>query len=245
MIPFLPPGAAFPPVERALRRPDGLLAAGVDLSPDTLVRAYAQGIFPWFNEGDPILWWSPNPRMVLPCAEFHVSRTLRRRLKKRDVRVTFDEAFDEVVRACAAPRDEEGGTWLIPEMQAAYRALHDSGLAHSVEVWREGRLAGGLYGVALGRMFFGESMMSREPDGSKIALAWLAAQMLEWGMPVIDCQMATAHLASLGARAVPRRAFTAMVATLVRQPGPDRWQFDPALDPVARLGVASMATAND
>jgi leucyl/phenylalanyl-tRNA--protein transferase len=230
-------------VERALRRPDGLLAAGVDLSVDTLVRAYAQGIFPWFNEGDPILWWSPNPRMVLPCAAFHVSRTLRRRLKKHDVRVSFDEAFGDIVGACAAPRDEDGGTWLIPEMQAAYQALHRAGLAHSVEVWREGRLVGGLYGVALGRMFFGESMMSREPDGSKIALAWLAAQMLAWDMPLIDCQMATPHLASLGARAVPRREFTAWVASLVGQPGPDRWRFDPALDPLARLGAASMATA--
>lgn len=245
MIPFLPPGAAFPPVERALRRPDGLLAAGIDLSVDTLVRAYAQGIFPWFNEGDPILWWSPNPRMVLPCAEFHVSRTLRRRLKKRDVRVSIDEAFTAVVRACATPRDDEGGTWLIPEMQAAYQAMHEAGLAHSVEVWREDRLVGGLYGVALGRMFFGESMMSREPDGSKIALAWLAAQMLEWDMPVIDCQMTTPHLASLGAKPVPRQEFTAWVAALVGQPGPGRWQIDPALDPLARLDRASMATASD
>jgi leucyl/phenylalanyl-tRNA--protein transferase len=159
--------------------------------------------------------------------------------------VSVDEAFSDVVRACAAPRDDEGGTWLIPEMQAAYQAMHEAGLAHSVEVWREGRLVGGLYGVALGRMFFGESMMSREPDGSKIALARIAAQMLEWDMPVIDCQMATPHLASLGARAVPRRVFTTWVATLVRQPGPTRWRIDAALDPMTRLGAASMAPASD
>jgi leucyl/phenylalanyl-tRNA--protein transferase len=245
MIPFLPPGAAFPPVERALRRPEGLLAAGIDLSVDTLTRAYARGIFPWFNEGDPILWWSPNPRMVLPCDEFHLSRTLRRRLNKRDVRVSFDEAFTEVMRVCAEPRDGQGGTWLIPGMQAAYQAMHAQGLAHSVEVWREDRLVGGLYGVALGRMFFGESMVSRESEGSKMALAWLAAQMLEWEMPLIDCQMATDHLASLGARSVPRRQFTAWVADLVGQPGPAQWRFDPALDPVARLVRASGARVTD
>jgi leucyl/phenylalanyl-tRNA--protein transferase len=245
MIPFLPPGAQFPPVERALKRPDGLLAAGVDLSMETLVRAYALGIFPWFNEGDPILWWSPNPRMVLPCAEFHVSKTLRRRLRRRDVRVSLDEAFGAVVTACAQPRDDQGGTWLIPEMQAAYRAMHDAGLAHSVEVWRGAQLVGGLYGVALGRMFFGESMVSRETDGSKIALAWLAAQMIEWDMPLIDCQMATEHLASLGARSIPRRQFTSTVATLVRQAGPRAWRFDTALDPVARLVGSSPAPSTD
>ena len=227
MIPFLAPGARFPPVERALRRPDGLLAAGGDLSVATLMRAYASGIFPWFNAGDPILWWSPNPRMVLPCGGFHLSRTLRRRLNRRDVRVSFDEAFGELLAACAAPRDEEGGTWLVPEMQAAYRAMHAQGLAHSVEVWQEGRLAGGLYGVALGRMFFGESMVSRATDASKIALAWLAAQMLEWDMPLIDCQMATPHLASLGAREIPRAAFVRDVRRLVRQPPvPAPWRFD-------------------
>jgi leucyl/phenylalanyl-tRNA--protein transferase len=245
MIPFLAPGASFPPVERALRRPDGLLAAGGDLSVATLVRAYSRGIFPWFNAGDPILWWSPNPRMVLPCAEFHLSRSLRRRLGRRDVRLSFDEAFVEMLAACAAPRDEDGGTWLVPEMQTAYRAMHAQGLAHSVEVWHGDRLAGGLYGVALGRMFFGESMVSRETDASKIALAWLAAQLLEWEMPIIDCQMATPHLASLGARTVPRRQFTGWVDALVRLPGPAAWRFSPGLDPVARLTRASTAAASD
>ena len=243
MIPFLPPNAPFPPVERALKRPDGLLAAGLDLSIETLARAYTRGIFPWFNAGDPILWWSPDPRMVLPCDEFHLSRTLRRRLNKRDVRVSLDEAFVQVVAACAEPRDDQGGTWLVPAMQAAYRAMHEAGLAHSVEVWRGDRLVGGLYGVALGRMFFGESMVSRESDGSKVAIAWLAAQMIDWNMPLIDCQMATEHLASLGARSIPRRHFTQVVGALVTEPGPARWRFDPELDPVSRLARASSAPA--
>jgi leucyl/phenylalanyl-tRNA--protein transferase len=243
MIPFLAPGAPFPPAERALRRPDGLLAAGSDLSAETLIRAYAQGIFPWFNDGDPILWWSPNPRMVLRCSEFHVGRSLRRRLRKRDLRVSVDEAFDRVLEACAQPREPDGGTWLIPEMQEAYAALHHHGLAHSVEVWRGPHLVGALYGVALGRMFFGESMMSREPDGSKVALAWLVAQLLAWEMPLIDCQMATPHLASLGARGIPRREFLATVQTLVGQPGPAQWRFDPDLDPVGVLQGASLVPA--
>lgn len=245
MIPFLAPGARFPPVERALGRPDGLLAAGGDLSVATLVRAYRHGIFPWFNDGDPILWWSPDPRMVLHCDEFHLSRTLRRRLKRRDVRVSFDEAFTDLVDACAAPRDGDDGTWLIPDMREAYGALFDEGLAHSVEVWRDDDLLGGLYGVALGRMFFGESMVSRETDVSKIALAWLAAQLLEWEMPIIDCQMSTTHLASLGARPVPRREFTARVATLTGAPGPAEWRFAADLDPVARLAAASTGVATD
>ncbi|MDH4063804.1 MAG: leucyl/phenylalanyl-tRNA--protein transferase, partial [Acidobacteriota bacterium] len=178
MIPLLPPGAPFPSFRRALREPNGLLAAGGDLSVETLVRAYARGIFPWYSETDPILWWSPDPRIVLPCAGVHVSRSLRRRVARRDVRVSLDEAFVEVVEACAAPRRGEAGTWLVPEMQAAYLAMHHHGLAHSIEVWADGRLIGGLYGVALGRMFYGESMFSRRTDGSKIALVYLAAQLL-------------------------------------------------------------------
>jgi leucyl/phenylalanyl-tRNA--protein transferase len=231
MIPFLSPGAPFPPVARALRRPNGLLAAGGDLSVDTLVRAYAAGIFPWYSEGDPVLWWSPDPRMVLFTAEFHVSRSLARRLRRGTFRVTMDAAFEAVLEACAAPRDEEGGTWLMPEMQAAYVALHERGLAHSVEVWDGDVLAGGLYGVALGRMFYGESMFTRRTDGSKVALAWLAAQCVRWGLPLVDCQTSTPHLASLGAREVPRRWFTSQVAMLARQAGPRRWAFDEDLEP--------------
>jgi leucyl/phenylalanyl-tRNA--protein transferase len=231
MIPFLAAGARFPPASRALREPNGLLAAGGDLSIRTLVDAYAHGIFPWFSEGDPILWWSPDPRMVLPTAEMHVSRSLRRRLKRRDFRVSLDEAFGDVLLACAEPREEGGGTWLMREMQSAYTTMHDAGLAHSVEVWMDGQLAGGLYGVCLGRMFFGESMFSRQTDGSKIAIAYLAAQLASWGMPLIDCQMATEHLESLGAREVPRRLFLDWVADLCVQPGPPAWRLDAELDP--------------
>jgi leucyl/phenylalanyl-tRNA--protein transferase len=243
MIPFLAPGAPFPPVSRALRRPNGLLAAGGDLSMATLVRAYASGIFPWYSEGDPVLWWSPDPRMVLVPAEFHLSRSLARRLTRGGFHVTIDEAFDAVLDACAAPRDDDGGTWLLLEMQAAYSALHDEGLAHSIEVWAGDDLAGGLYGVSLGRMFFGESMFSRQTDGSKVALAWLCAQCVLWEVSLIDCQMATPHLASLGAREVPRRWFTSRVAALVREPGPAVWAFDAGLDVTSVLRHASAASA--
>ncbi len=243
MIPFLPSGAPFPPVSRALRRPDGLLAAGADLSVDTLTRAYAAGIFPWYSAGDPILWWSPDPRMVLVPSEFRLSRSLARRLTRGSFRVTFDEAFPAVIDACAAPREAGGDTWLLPEMRAACLDLHADGLAHSVEVWDDGELAGGLYGVSLGRMFYGESMFTRRTDGSKMALAWLSAQLLAWDMPLIDCQMATPHLASLGAREVPRQWFTGEVARLVRQPGPSAWTFDADLDPVAVLRQADAVSS--
>lgn len=239
MIPFLAAGARFPPASRALHEPNGLLAAGGDLSIRTLVDAYAHGIFPWFSAGDPILWWSPDPRMVLPTSEMHVSRSLRRRLRRRDFRVSLDEDFQGVLSACAEPRDHGGGTWLMPEMQAAYTAMHDAGLAHSVEVWMDGHLAGGLYGVCLGRMFFGESMFSRRTDGSKIAIAYLAAQLASWGMPLIDCQMATEHLESLGAREVPRRLFLEWTARLCNEPGPAAWRLDPDLDPAHALGGTS------
>jgi leucyl/phenylalanyl-tRNA--protein transferase len=242
MIPFLPPGSPFPPATKALKRPNGLLAAGGDLSVPTLVDAYAHGIFPWYSQGDPILWWSPDPRMALPSAELHVSRSLRRRLLRRDVRVTFDEAFPEVLSACAAPRGEEAGTWLLPDMQAAYLALRDEGLAHSVEVWMDGELIGGLYGVAVGRMFFGESMFSRRTDGSKLALAYLAAQCTTWGLPVIDCQMETEHLRSMGARLVPRTVFLSWVADLCRRDGPPAWRFDADLDPVEVLARSRYTT---
>lgn len=225
MIPFLGPSDPFPPVEQALDEPDGLLAAGADLAPRRLLDAYCHGIFPWFNEGDPILWWSPDPRIVLVPGEFHVSHSLRKRLKKRDFTVTIDTAFAQVLDECAAPRLDDGGTWLTPQMKSAYTALHRQGLAHSIEVWMDARLAGGIYGVALGRMFFGESMFSRRTDGSKIAMAYLAAQLDRWGFPLIDCQLETGHLLSLGATAMPRRLFVAEVARLVREPAP-AWILD-------------------
>jgi leucyl/phenylalanyl-tRNA--protein transferase len=225
MIPFLGPADPFPPVAQALDEPDGLLAAGADLTPGRLVEAYSRGIFPWFSDGDPILWWSPDPRIVLAPGAFHVSRSLRKRLKQRDFTVTADTAFAAVLDECAAPRQDAGGTWLTPAMREAYILLHRQGVAHSLEVWRDEALAGGIYGVALGRMFFGESMFSRRTDGSKIALAYLAAQLGRWGFPWIDCQLETDHLLSLGAEAVSRRWFVAEVARLVQEPAPS-WVLD-------------------
>jgi leucyl/phenylalanyl-tRNA--protein transferase len=227
MIPLLGPTDRFPPVERALSDPNGLLAAGGGLSVSRLLDAYRHGIFPWFSEGDPILWWCPDPRMVLPTDAVHISRSLRRRLRRDDYRLTFDHAFADVIRACASPRRHESGTWLVPAMQRAYERLFDAGAAHSVEIWIDDELAGGLYGVALGRMFFGESMFTRRTDASKMAIALLAAQLSRWRFPWIDCQMRTEHLASLGARDVPRREFVDTVRELVEQPPvPSPWRPD-------------------
>jgi leucyl/phenylalanyl-tRNA--protein transferase len=240
MIPLLHPGAPFPPVDRALHQPDGLLAAGGDLSVDTLLRAYRQGIFPWFSDEDPILWWAPSRRMVLPTDGFHLTRSLRRTLRRGTFRVTCDEAFDGVLRGCAAPRADQDGTWLSPEMQVAYRDLKAAGYAHSVEVWCDGALAGGLYVVAVGQLVCGESMFSRRTDASKVALAWLAAQCRRWGMPIIDCQLHTGHLESLGARLVSRHRFMQWVAALSAGRGPQAWRFDADLDPVAELSASPL-----
>ena len=230
MIPFLDPDEPFPPVECALRDPNGLLAAGADLSPERLLDAYARGIFPWFGDDDPLLWWSPDPRMVLAVSDIRVSRSLRRVLRSGRFDVTMDTAFAEVMAGCAEPRAEQDGTWITPEMTRAYGRLAALGFAHSVEVWSDGRLAGGLYGVAIGRMFFGESMFSRVSDASKVALIHLVRQLERWGLPIIDCQMSTPHLASLGARDVARADFLRDVARLVRQPAvPAPWRFDPDL----------------
>ena len=227
MIPWLGARDPFPPVETALRDPNGLLAAGGDLSPERLLDAYARGIFPWSGEGEPLLWWSPDPRMVLWLDEVHVSRSLRRRLRTGGYRVTLDTAFADVMAGCAAPRADHDGTWITPWMMAAYGRLAALGHAHSVEVWREGALVGGLYGVALGRMFFGESMFSRRPDASKVALAVLARQLERWRFELVDCQMSTAHLASLGAREIPRAEFLRHVERLVRLPGvPAPWALE-------------------
>ena len=211
MIPFLRETTPFPPVSRALKSPNGLLAAGGDLSPSRLLDAYSKGIFPWFSEGDPILWWSPDPRMVLFPDELRVSRSLRKTVQRGVYETRFDTAFRAVIEACAAPRAGQMGTWILPEMVAAYTTLHDLGYAHSVESWREGELVGGLYGVALGRVFFGESMFSHAPDASKVALVKLVERLLAQQFRLIDCQQATAHLASLGAREVPRKVFAQWV----------------------------------
>ncbi|MGK2953809.1 MAG: leucyl/phenylalanyl-tRNA--protein transferase [Thiobacillus sp.] len=226
MSPRLQNATFFPPVETALREPNGLLAMGGDLSVERLLDAYCHGIFPWFNPGDPILWWSPNPRMVLVPGEVRVTRSLAKRIRNAGFEVRVDTAFIEVMRACAAPREGESGTWISPAMVAAYSHLHQAGYAHSVETWHDGHLVGGLYGVAIGRMFYGESMFSREPDASKVALARLARQLQQWGFGLIDCQMETAHLASMGARTMPRETFVSSLAELVNlphEPGP--WTF--------------------
>ena len=227
MIPWLDSGDPFPEVERALAEPNGLLAAGADLSPPRLLDAYRNGIFPWFADDQPILWWSPDPRMVLFPAELKVSRSLARTMRNARFEVRADTAFDEVVEGCRQPRRREFGTWITDAMADAYAALHRAGFAHSVETWLDGELVGGLYGVALGRAFFGESMFTRVSDASKVALVALARQLEHWGFGVIDCQMNTAHLASFGAREIPRAEFTRRLRELVHYaPVPVPWRLE-------------------
>ncbi len=202
------PSATFPPVSAALTEPAGLLAAGGDLSPERLMTAYRRGIFPWYEEGQPILWWSPDPRAIIPVDGLHISRSLQKRLRRDDYRVSFDTAFAEVVRACAAPRKGSDGTWITTEMQRAYIELHHLGIAHSAEVWNlEGELIGGLYGVMLEKVFAGESMFSRARDGSKIAMVYLAEWLRLRGVEAIDCQLPNPHLMRMGAVEIPREEF--------------------------------------
>ncbi|MGZ5084366.1 MAG: leucyl/phenylalanyl-tRNA--protein transferase [Usitatibacter sp.] len=224
MIPWLHADTPFPPLAKALRSPNGLLCAGGDLSPGRIVEAYSRGIFPWFSEGDPILWWSPDPRMVLFPEEFKVSRSLRKTLSRDVYETRFDTAFRDVIEACAAPRDGQSGTWIVPEMVEAYTRLHELGFVHSVESWRDGELVGGLYGMALGKVFFGESMFARAPDASKVALARLVERLRARDFRLIDCQQATAHLASLGAREIPRATFAKRVQESIQYPpSGERW----------------------
>ena len=227
MITLLQHDTPFPPVERALRQPNGLLAAGGDLTPARMLDAYRHGIFPWYSAEDPILWWSPDPRMVLIPEEFKVSHSLKKTLRRGHYEVRCDSAFEQVMRACASPRDGQNGTWIQEEIIDAYVRLHKMGLAHSVETWIDGELVGGLYGVALGRMFYGESMFSRRSDASKIALSHLVAQLKRWSYGMIDCQMNTQHLASLGAREIPRKEFGARLQALIHYPDTAApWHFD-------------------
>ncbi|MGZ5570165.1 MAG: leucyl/phenylalanyl-tRNA--protein transferase [Usitatibacter sp.] len=218
MIPWLRGDDPFPPVSKALKSPNGLLCAGGDLSPARIVAAYSRGIFPWFSAGDPILWWSPDPRMVLFPGELKVSRSLRKTIARGVYETRVDTAFRAVMEGCAAPREGQGGTWIMPEMIDAYSRLHEAGLAHSVESWRDGELVGGLYGVALGRVFFGESMFSHAPDASKVALVKLVERLRAADFRLIDCQQATAHLASLGAREIPRKAFAQLIQESIQYP---------------------------
>ena len=228
MIPWLERGDAFPPLERALRNPNGLLAAGADLSPRRLLEAYRRGIFTWYSGEEPILWWSPDPRMVLYCDELRMPRSLAKSVRNKGYEIRVDSDFPGVLEGCAAPRKGEAGTWLNAQMCRAYLALHRAGHAHCFECWRAGALVGGLYGVAIGRMFYGESMFSRATDASKVALVALVEELRARGFPLVDCQMKTPLLASLGAREVPRRAFLRELAALVNyDEPPGAWRRNP------------------
>ncbi len=222
MIPWLEIDTPFPPLEKALVEPNGLLAAGGDLSPERLLTAYGAGIFPWFNEGEPILWWSPDPRMVLFPDKLKISRSLAKRLKKTDYEVRFDTSFREVMLACAGiGRPKQNGTWITRTIIDSYCKLHELGFAHSAETWIDGKLAGGLYGVAIGKMFYGESMFHHVTDASKIAFVHLVQHLQQQGFGMIDCQMKTAHLASLGAHELSRSDFLLMLKDLVNYPQHD------------------------
>jgi leucyl/phenylalanyl-tRNA--protein transferase len=228
----------FPDVNLALTEPDGLLAIGGDLSAERLVAAYRRGIFPWYNAGQPILWWAPDPRMVLFPDRLKVSRSLGKTLRKQTFSVTLDTAFAEVIEACSAPRrqpgkkDAEPGTWITQEMKLAYQRLHQLGLAHSVESWSQGELVGGLYGVALGRVFFGESMFTRQTDASKVAFVTLVQQLARWDFAVIDCQIYSQHLESLGAENISRKVFCDLLDRHCEQTAPPTpWRFDAPCHP--------------
>ncbi len=233
-IPWLDPRdpCGFPDVESALRKPDGLLAVGGDLGVERLLCAYRRGIFPWYSEPQPILWWSPDPRMVLFPEKLHLSRSLRKTLRRDPFRLSMDTAFEDVMRACAAPRrqDAEPGSWIGEEMIYAYARLHAAGWAHSMECWQDGQLVGGLYGVAIGRVFYGESMFARVSDASKVAFAHMVAQLQGRGVRLIDCQVHTAHLERFGAEMIPRRQFNALLARHTAEAArPSRWQLDPRI----------------
>ncbi|WP_028452055.1 leucyl/phenylalanyl-tRNA--protein transferase [Chitinilyticum aquatile] len=226
MIAWLDHTLSFPPLSQAMREPNGLLAAGGDLHPLRLLAAYRQGIFPWFMPDEPILWWSPDPRMVLFPDELHVPRSLEKTLRNRPYEIRCDTAFAEVMAACAAPRDRHGGTWITPAMRAAYEALHQQGYAHSAECWIDGELAGGLYGVAIGKMFYGESMFAFRPDASKMAFVHLVRWLQARGFPLIDCQMHTAHLARFGAREIGRAEFVQRLQLACAMPEPPgAWHY--------------------
>lgn len=220
MLPWLSPKhLRFPDIRSALKEPDGLLAAGGDLAPERILAAYRQGIFPWFSPGDPILWWSPDPRTVLFPKTHHISKSLRKTLCKGIYKVSFDQCFNQVMRACAAPRSYADGTWICEEMIDSYTELHHRGYGHSVEVWQEDTLVGGLYGLALGQVFFGESMFSRADDASKVGFAHLVRQLLRWDFQLIDCQVANPHLFSLGAEEIPREEFQKLLVHFTESPG--------------------------
>ncbi len=207
------PPDSFPPISAALHEPDGLLAAGGDLSAERLLFAYRSGIFPWYDEGQPLLWWSPDPRCVFLPGDYRVSRRLQRELRRSSDEIRINTAFSDVIRACAGPRRSEQGTWITPEMIKAYEGLHREGWAHSIEVWQSGKLAGGLYGLAIGKAFFGESMFSLTSNASKLALLYLTHRLTAGDLELLDCQVVSGHLVSLGARIVPRSEFLQRLET--------------------------------
>ncbi len=221
----------FPDVTLALRDPDGLLAVGGDLSIERLIAAYRRGIFPWYSGDQPILWWSPDPRSVLFPDKLHVSKSLRKTLRKQQFKITFDSAFVEVIRACSQPRAGDPGTWITDEMQQAYIRLHQAGYAHSIEIWLNGTLVGGLYGIAIGRMFYGESMFSRVTDASKVAFVFLVQQLQRWQFSMIDCQIQSAHLDQFGAELIPRSEFITLLDQSCNQTGhTGLWTLDVDLE---------------
>ncbi len=221
----------FPDVNLALREPDGLLAIGGDLSVERLLAAYRRGIFPWYSGEQPILWWSPDPRSVLVPEKLRISRSLRKTLKKNAFRISVDEAFAKVIHGCAQPRTDEPGTWITDEMRQAYIRLHEAGHAHSVECWQDDRLVGGLYGVALGKLFFGESMFSRVSNASKVAFVYLTRQLQRWEFALIDCQIQSAHLDHFGAENIPRSVFIHTLEHYRTQPvHPGNWRLDADLN---------------
>ncbi len=228
------PSLAFPPVELALDEPNGLLAVGGDLTPERLFNAYQHGIFPWFNDEQPILWWSPNPRAVLFPDQLHVSRSLKKQINKLQFEISLDQDFEGVLKACAAPRKGESGTWITSEMHNAYMKLHQLGIAHSVEAWQQEELVGGLYGIGIGRVFFGESMFSRATNASKVAFVYLVKQLQQWNYALIDCQVSSAHLKSLGAIDIERREFIELLARHInRSNTKSHWRFDEDFSPLS------------
>ena len=237
----------FPDVELALREPDGLLAVGGDLSIERLLTAYQQGIFPWYSEGQPILWWSPDPRMILIPDEVKISRSLAKKIRKQHFKITFDTHFKDVIRACSEPRLDKGitqnETWILDDMIEAYVRLHEAGYAHSVECWQDDSLVGGLYGIAIGNVFFGESMFSQVSDASKLAFVYLCKQLEQWGFKLIDCQVYTAHLESLGAKMISRKKFINLIKQYtIENNQPEKWQIN---SNITDYIVTQMASKNE
>ncbi len=219
------PEQPFPSPEKALKEPDGLLAIGGCLSPPRLINAYRHGIFPWYGPGEPMLWWSPDPRLVIFPDKLHLSKSLRKTIRKNTFSITIDKAFNDVINACSESRKKDSGTWISEEIKQAYTLMHRLGHVHSIEAWRDKQLVGGLYGVSIGQVFFGESMFHRQTDASKVAFAWCIQYLLNWNYQLVDCQVATEHLISLGAEQIPRKQFQLLLNRYCsKQPDVKAWK---------------------